>query len=74
MSRSNTIIHVDRKRCIASGNCVLAAPEIFDQDDSDGTVVLVKDEAEGAEVEAAKQAAHNCPAGAIQVEDCTLAH
>ena len=34
-------IEVDTKRCIGAGECVIAAAAIFDQNDSDGTVVLL---------------------------------
>src|ERR1700757_255840 len=34
-------ITVDRDKCIASGQCVLIAPENFDQDD-DGIVVVIQ--------------------------------
>ena len=59
---------IDQERCIAAGQCVAAAPDVFDQRDGDGVVVLMKafpgsaDEEEGA-----RQAAAVCPAQAIQV-------
>ena len=34
-------VKVDQARCVASGNCVLTAPEVFDQRDEDGIVVLL---------------------------------
>jgi ferredoxin len=33
-------LRADRETCIGSGNCVLLAPAVFDQDD-DGRVALV---------------------------------
>ena len=34
-------VRVDQARCVASGNCVLTAPEVFDQRVEDGIVVLL---------------------------------
>lgn len=61
-------LSVDRERCIGAGLCALTAPEVFDQDDHDGRVVLL-DAAppDPAAVAATRQAAHLCPIGAITV-------
>ncbi|CCH28865.1 ferredoxin [Actinosynnema sp. NPDC047251] len=59
-------IEVDPDRCAASGMCALTDPEVFDQDEEDGTVVLLDPTAAGHEQEA-REAAHLCPAGAITV-------
>jgi ferredoxin len=36
-------VHVtlDQDRCVASGQCVLAAPEVFDQRHDDGVAILL---------------------------------
>lgn len=34
-------VHVDLPACVGSGQCVLAAPEVFDQDD-EGIAVLLR--------------------------------
>ncbi|MEU5646716.1 ferredoxin [Streptomyces milbemycinicus] len=61
-------LSVDRERCIGAGMCVMAAPEVFDQDDEDGKVLLLDPapprRAAGA---AAGQAVHLCPMGAITI-------
>lgn len=60
-------ISVEPGVCIASGQCYLAVPEVFDLDDEDGTVVLL-DAAPGEDVQtAALQAVQNCPSGALSV-------
>jgi ferredoxin len=60
-------VEVDEPKCIAAGQCVLSAPEVFDQRDEDGIVVLLVDEP-GAELHAAvKDAAVLCPAAAIRL-------
>ncbi|WP_433229765.1 ferredoxin [Micromonospora sp. CA-248260] len=60
-------VAVDRERCCGAGNCVLTAPEVFDQDDTDG-LVLLRDPAPGAASrDRVQRAADLCPAGAIRV-------
>ncbi|ATY09912.1 ferredoxin [Amycolatopsis sp. AA4] len=59
---------VDQSRCVGAGQCVLVAPEVFDQRDDDGIVVLLQ-ENPAAELHAqAKEAAQLCPALAIEVD------
>ena len=61
-------VTADRDVCIGSGNCVLTAPEVFDQDD-DGLVVVL-DGVDPAQAEAVRQAVAHCPSGALRlVED-----
>ncbi|MGH3623782.1 MAG: ferredoxin [Sciscionella sp.] len=61
-------VTVDRNVCVGAGNCVLTAPEIFDQSEEDGTVVLL-DATPGDErrIEI-EEAAAACPSGAISVQ------
>ncbi|MEJ3658642.1 ferredoxin [Actinomycetes bacterium KLBMP 9759] len=59
-------VTVDGDRCIGAGQCVLAAPEVFDQDD-DGTVVLLQDRPPAELHGVAQQAAQLCPAMVIGV-------
>jgi ferredoxin len=61
-------VAVDQDRCIAAGQCVAAAPDVFDQRDEDGVVVLVKATPDAAEEDYVRQAAAVCPALAIQVQ------
>ncbi len=60
---------VDRDACCGSGNCVRTAPEVFDQDDAEGLVVLRQAQPPGELHEAVREAAYNCPAGAIEVAE-----
>lgn len=54
--------------CIASGNCTLAAPELFAQDDEG--VVLVRVMRPGADqLPDARRAVAACPVAAIELED-----
>ncbi|MEU3407820.1 ferredoxin [Streptomyces sp. NPDC006670] len=58
-------LDVDRARCIGAGMCAMTAPDVFDQDDADGLVVLLEAEPAGTRLTAARMAAGLCPSGAI---------
>lgn len=62
-------VAVDQDRCVAAGQCVAAAPGVFDQRDEDGVVVLVKATPDAAEEDDVRHAAGICPALAIQLQD-----
>jgi ferredoxin len=62
-------ISVDQHHCIASGLCVLTAPEVFDQRDEDGVVVLLTDDPPAELRGAAREAAATCPARVITVTE-----
>ncbi|MGO1050228.1 ferredoxin [Crossiella sp. CA198] len=61
-------IIVDRDKCCGAGQCVLAAPDLFDQDD-DGIVLLLNATPAPAGFGAARDAATLCPAAAITIEE-----
>ena len=61
-------ISADRDVCISAGNCVMAAGAVFDQDD-DGIVVLLVDEAPEGEEDHAREAVKLCPSEALRVVD-----
>jgi len=60
---------VDQDKCASSGNCVMHAPEIFDQRDEDGVVTLLNEHPPAEQVENARKAAAGCPAAAIHIEE-----
>ncbi|GAB3980313.1 ferredoxin [Actinoallomurus sp. NPDC050550] len=60
---------VDQDKCVASGQCVTSAPDVFDQRDEDGIVVLLAEEPPADLAADVRQAAAVCPALAIQVEE-----
>jgi ferredoxin len=62
-------VAVDQSKCIAAGQCVLAAADVFDQRDEDGVVVLLDPSPSAGQVADVKEAAALCPARAITVED-----
>ncbi|ALE85083.1 Ferredoxin [Pseudonocardia sp. Ae406_Ps2] len=59
---------VDKELCIGAGQCVVTAPDVFDQDD-DGIVDLLTDSPAEGDRDAVKEAEHVCPARVISVED-----
>ncbi|GEB47995.1 MULTISPECIES: ferredoxin [Streptomyces] len=61
-------VEVDRPRCVASGQCVLVAPDVFDQDD-DGIVVTLDERPDAPRHEDVREAAAICPAAAIALRE-----
>ncbi|OBF46406.1 ferredoxin [Mycobacterium sp. 852002-50816_SCH5313054-b] len=62
-------VTVDQDICASSGNCVMNAPEVFDQRDDDGVVVLLNPHPTPALADGARRAAAACPALAIRIEE-----
>ncbi|QHY99559.1 Ferredoxin-2 [Streptomyces sp. S4.7] len=61
-------VRVDAERCVASGMCVFSAPEVFDQDERDGVVVVLRDDPADDQYDAVHAAIGNCPAQVISVD------
>jgi ferredoxin len=59
-------VTIDTDKCIASGGCVFACPEVFDQDD-DGIVVLLDPSPEESLRDKVMDAIDACPASVITV-------
>lgn len=60
-------VEVDVHKCVGAGQCVMIAPDVFDQRDEDGVVVLL-DEAPGEEQrDVVSESAMACPAAAIRL-------
>lgn len=60
-------IVIDEAKCVAAGQCVAAAPDVFDQRDEDGIVVLLDENPPEGLHDDARFAAAVCPALAIQI-------
>ncbi|MFG1943959.1 ferredoxin [Nonomuraea sp. NPDC048826] len=60
---------VDQDSCCGAGQCVLLAPEVFDQRDEDGIVVLLDAEPGEERHAAVREAAAVCPGAAIEVAE-----
>jgi ferredoxin len=57
-------VHVDRDRCMGSGNCVFRTPEVFDLDDA-GFAIVVGDP--GTDEERVRHAVDECPTRALSI-------
>lgn len=60
---------VDQDKCIGSGQCVMLAPDVFDQRDEDGIVLLLQAEPPVALHDSVREAARVCPALAIELDE-----
>jgi ferredoxin len=61
-------VFIDQDKCVASGQCVLAAVDVFDQRDEDGIVVLLTKNPPADRADDVRQAVAVCPAQAIWIE------
>ncbi|GAB3837457.1 ferredoxin [Kribbella italica] len=61
-------VTIDQDSCIAAGQCVLAAPDVFDQREEDGVAVL-RQNPSADQHGATREAAVLCPAGAIELDE-----
>ena len=59
---------VEVEKCVASGQCVVSAPDVFDQREEDGMVVLLAETPADAVVDDVQDAIMLCPARAIRLE------
>ena len=60
-------VTTDAAVCCGSGVCVMYAPEVFDQDERDGTVIVLVSRPTDALWPAVRTAAERCPTQAIGV-------
>jgi len=59
-------VELEADKCVASGQCVLAVMDVFDQDD-DGIVILLDDKPAPELLDDVKEAIAVCPAAAIRL-------
>jgi ferredoxin len=64
-------VAVDVDRCRGAGQCALTAPQVFDQDEDEGTVVVLDDEPPPELHAAVRRAAGLCPNSVITLSDDT---
>lgn len=62
-------VKVDQDKCISSGQCVSHASTVFDQRDEDGVAFLLNEHPPAEQAENVRQAAADCPAAAIYIEE-----
>jgi ferredoxin len=60
---------IDQDKCVGAGQCVLLAPDVFDQRDEDGVVVLLQEFPPAELHDDVRQAARVCPALAIELAE-----
>ncbi|MFI9385871.1 ferredoxin [Kutzneria sp. NPDC052558] len=60
---------IDQDKCVGAGQCVLLAPDVFDQRDEDGIVVLLNEFPPAELHDDVRQAARVCPALAIELDE-----
>ncbi|RVX39444.1 ferredoxin [Nonomuraea polychroma] len=58
-------IKADTTVCIGAGMCALTVPDVFDQSDDEGTVVVLRGEVPPELEDAVRRAVTLCPSGAI---------
>ena len=61
-------IIADENMCIGAGQCVIAAPGIFDQREDNGIVILLVEGRHGS-AEAVRSAVRQCPSAALTLEE-----
>lgn len=57
------------QKCIASGNCALTCPQVFEQRDEDGVVHVINEQPSLDLLARVKQVVDLCPAQVFRVED-----
>lgn len=58
-------VKLDQDKCVSGGQCVFAAPEVFDQRDEDGVAILLTEDITPDLEPGVREAADICPALAI---------
>ncbi|RBQ14876.1 ferredoxin [Spongiactinospora rosea] len=61
-------IIADTRRCVGAGQCVYTEPALFDQNEDDGTVIVLRETLEGELVRKAREAVRVCPSQALSLE------
>ncbi|MEU0486092.1 ferredoxin [Streptosporangium sp. NPDC006013] len=61
-------VNVNAQRCVGAGQCVLIAPEVFDQSD-EGTVMVLVESLEDPAQALAREAVRACPSGSISLAE-----
>jgi ferredoxin len=60
-------VELDEPKCVASGQCVVAAPDVFDQRDEDGVAVVLDHSPADEQYDEVSEAVAVCPAAALRL-------
>lgn len=60
-------IEFDEPKCVAAGQCVMVAPDNFDQRDEDGVAIVLHEHPTPEQEDAVREAVAVCPAAALQL-------
>ncbi|TLS44340.1 ferredoxin [Streptomyces montanus] len=62
-------VELDEPKCVAAGQCVMAAPDVFDQRDEDGVAVVLEEHPVAELLDGVREAVAVCPAAAIRLAE-----
>lgn len=62
-------VELDEPKCVAAGQCVTAAPDVFDQRDEDGVAVVLEEHPTAELLDGVREAVAVCPAAAIRLAE-----
>ena len=62
-------VTIDEDKCCGAGQCVLTAPDVFDQREDDGVVVLLDAQPPQDQHAPVREAAAICPGAAITFDE-----
>jgi ferredoxin len=60
-------VELDEPKCVASGQCVVAAPDVFDQREEDGVAVVLDQTPPKELYDEVSEAVAICPAAALRL-------
>jgi ferredoxin len=66
-SRFAMRVELDEPKCVASGQCVVAAPDVFDQRDEDGVAIVLNQTPPDELYDEVSEAVAICPAAALRL-------
>jgi ferredoxin len=61
-------VRADRDVCCSAGLCTATAPDLFDQDEEDGLVLVLRPQVPTDREQAARQAVNLCPSRALSLD------
>ncbi|WP_326613540.1 ferredoxin [Streptomyces scopuliridis] len=62
-------VELDEPKCVAAGQCVVVAPDVFDQRDEDGVAVVLEEHPAAELLDGVREAVAVCPAAAIRLAE-----